>query len=287
MPESLLAIECPCCGSQRLSRTPAVLMPFVAHRAMGWPPTVIDASWGLATVPSGMAYSRVTTLQCAVCDVVFVDLRFGDREMEALYADYRGADYVALRDSYEPGYAERNEQFEAESPVLVDTEHFLEPLLPSNPAVLDWGGDSGINMPFRNCARLRDVYDISSVAMLPDVRARHRDELDLEFYDLIVLSHVLEHVPDPAALLADAAAVLHSDSVLYVEVPHEAIMREGDVHTAGSRKRHWHEHINFFTPEGLRLMTERIGLRIIAIESFSASGLAAGAVIRLAAKLRV
>ena len=286
MTERLLAYECPCCGSQRLSRTPAVLMPFVAHRAMDWRPTVIDASWGLATVPSGMAYSRVTTMQCAVCDVVFLDLRFGDREMRALYADYRGDAYTSLRDSYEPGYAERNEQFEAESPVLAETEHFLAPLLPASPAVLDWGGDSGINMPFRNCACLRDVYDISSVATLPGVRARQRDELDVECYDLIALSHVLEHVPDPAALLADAATVLRSDSVLYVEVPHEVIMREGDVHTAGGRKRHWHEHINFFTPEGLRLITERVGLQVIAIESFAASGLAAGAVIRLAAKLR-
>lgn len=286
MTESLIATHCVACGGASLSRTSAVLMPFVAHRALGWAPEVIDASWGLATIPSGMAFSRVTTLQCQQCATVFLDLRFGDREMTELYRDYRGEDYVRLRDQYEPGYAQRNESFESASPALPDAERFLRPWLPDVPAVLDWGGDNGINMPFRDTARVRDVFEISSVATLPGVRAVGRDALQDEDYDLVVLSHVLEHVPFPVALVAEVASVMHRNSTLYIEVPHERLFWDAaDTSPAGQRKRHWHEHINFFTPEGLTAVVRSAGLHVIAEESSQIPGLAAGAVLRVAARL--
>jgi hypothetical protein len=40
-----IATQCVCCGSENLKSSPAVLMPFVAHRTFGWKPAVIDKSW--------------------------------------------------------------------------------------------------------------------------------------------------------------------------------------------------------------------------------------------------
>ena len=53
-----IATQCVCCGGTRLKSAPAVLMPFISHRAFGWEPVVIDESWGLKTIRSGTASTR-------------------------------------------------------------------------------------------------------------------------------------------------------------------------------------------------------------------------------------
>jgi SAM-dependent methyltransferase len=44
---------------------------------------------------------------------------------------------------------------------------------------------------------------------------------DDEVFDAVVLSHVLEHVPDPVRLVGEAFRVLRSGGALYVETPSE------------------------------------------------------------------
>ena len=36
-----IAAQCVCCGSENLKSSPAVIMPFVAHRTFGWEPVFI------------------------------------------------------------------------------------------------------------------------------------------------------------------------------------------------------------------------------------------------------
>src|ERR1700754_592858 len=84
-----LAFSCVCCGSGDLAASPAILMPFVAHRAFGWAPVEIDESWGLQTIRNGMAYSICKTLRCRKCSHLFCDIRFSDEEMSAIYSGYR------------------------------------------------------------------------------------------------------------------------------------------------------------------------------------------------------
>ena len=66
--ELRIASICVCCGGDRLSRSPAILMPFIAARIFDWYPVEIDEGWGLNTIQKGTAYSYV--IPCCVRIVV-------------------------------------------------------------------------------------------------------------------------------------------------------------------------------------------------------------------------
>ena len=95
-----LADTCICCGASDLASSPAVLMPFVASRALGQEPLEISASWGMRDLKSGMAYTLCHSLQCRACGCLFLDYRFTPVQMASLYADYRGPAYTHQRDTF-------------------------------------------------------------------------------------------------------------------------------------------------------------------------------------------
>lgn len=266
-----IASRCVCCGSTTLHKSPAVLMPFVAHRTFGWAPVEITEDWGLKTLRPGMAYTVCNSIQCGRCSHLFLDLRFDDAEMGALYKGYREAEYTALREHYEPGYAARNATLVAGVPFLPEIEAFLAPHLRHPPRVLDWGGDTGENTPFKHANALLHIYDISAkdTPLVPGARQVGRDEAMAQQYDLVVCSNVLEHVPYPSELIHDMRQAMRPDTVLYIEVPHEGLVRNaGAAAPAGLQlqKKHWHEHINFYTEASMRTLLENCGLAIIGLQ---------------------
>ena len=57
---------------------------------------------------------------------------------------------------------------------------------------------------------------------------------------------------------------MRPETILYVEVPHEEVVRlSEDPAQRLARKRHWHEHINFFTPSALNAVFGDVGLSVI------------------------
>ena len=262
-----IASRCVCCGSADLTRSGAVLMPFIAERVFGWTPVEITPEWGLRTIKSGMAYPLCNSLQCRDCGLVFLDIRFSDSEMAALYRGYRGPEYAAQRDRFEPGYAALNAAMLEHVPDTSPAEAFLAAHLGPSPRVLDWGGDTGDNTPFLKTASAVDVFDISDQPVIEGARRVTRADLAGAAYDLVVLSHVLEHVPEPALLVRDAAAALDEGAVLYVEVPYEGLIAADPAsRELAARKKYWHEHINFFTEDAMRALLGACGLRIEALE---------------------
>lgn len=260
-----IATSCPCCSGTRIDRSPAVLAPFVAERVFGWVPAVVTAEWGLRDIPEGHAASICNGCLCLDCTFLFLDMRFDDEEMAALYADYRGPAYRAARERYEPGYGRRNDLLHEQTDHLRETEAFLAGHLPARPAVLDWGGDTGLNTPFCGRARTHHVYDISGKGgLFPGAESVDEAASLRESYDLVVSAQVLEHVPAPLDLLLAMKARMAPHTILYVETPHENLVRlvdEPRVRLSG--KRHWHEHINFFTEPALDALLARAGLEPI------------------------
>ncbi|NNN23771.1 MULTISPECIES: class I SAM-dependent methyltransferase [Pseudomonas] len=258
---AVIAQACVCCGATALERSPAILMPFVAHRVFGWTPVEITEAWGLRDLAPGHAYALCNTLHCPACDLTFLDLRFDGEELGRLYHDYRGDGYTQLRDHYEPGYARRNQHLLQGGGYAAQVEAFLAPLLPAPQRVLDWGGDSGINTPFRGRLSQHHVLEISDRPLVDGAQRVDAHQAREHHYQLVVLSQVLEHVPEPLALLDAVTGVLASDSLLYIEVPYEGLVQQiaaGNAHWQD--KRHWHEHINFYAEASLRALVARAGL---------------------------
>lgn len=270
-----IASRCVCCGSAGLTRSGAVLMPFVAYRAFGWTPVEITPDWGLRTIQSGMAYPLCNSLQCQACGLVFLDIRFDAAEMAALYRGYRGADYTAQRERFEPGYAALNAAIIDHVPDTSQAETFLAPHVGPRPRVLDWGGDTGDNTPFLKTALAVDIFDISDQPVIEGARRVSREQLQGAAYDLVVLSHVLEHVADPIALVRDAAAALRPGAIFYVEVPYEGLIAADPAsRDLAVRKKYWHEHINFFTEDAMRALLARCGLEVVELETRAMTSLA-------------
>lgn len=282
-----LAGECICCGCHALSSSPAVLMPFVAKRVFNHDPIEITADLGLRDLRPGNAYTLCNSMQCPDCGALFLDYRFGERQMAALYTGYRDDTYTQLRDHYEPGYASATAQdYNHRHPYITDVEAWLATYLPNQPAVLDWGGGDGINTPFLETG-LAHVHDISGVEVVVGAQRIERERIRENHYDLVVCSQVLEHVPSPLELILEIVPTLSQDTLFYIEVPHEPLVREfpGDLSLA-TRKRHWHEHINFFTEAALHRLLERAGLQHIETQLLSYdNGSRRGEVIGILARL--
>jgi SAM-dependent methyltransferase len=276
-----IATNCICCDATTLVATPAVLMPFVAKRAFGWEPVEITPEWGMRDLRPGHAYSVCNTLRCAVCGVVFVDIRFNERELSALYRNYRDEAYTALRERFEPGYRSRNDLLVAGSTYLGAVEAFLLEHMPVPSRLLDWGGDTGLNSPFAGRLRVHDVYDISLKPAIDGAVRVANDALAPGAYDLIVCSNVIEHVPYPLQTIELVVRLMTNETWFYLEVPYEDVIRAADLADAAVvDKKHWHEHINFFTPRSLEALLVRAGLDVIdtTLLSVNAGGKDANAI---------
>jgi SAM-dependent methyltransferase len=80
-------------------------------------------------------------------------------------------------------------------------------------------------------------------------------------FDLITLWDVIEHVPDPRALLSTARALLAPDGLLVVETQN---MDSAFARLLGRRWHHYKhaEHIYHFTPGSLRRLLEAVGFTV-------------------------
>lgn len=258
-----LASSCVCCGSADLADSPAILMPFIADRAFGWRPVVIDDSWGLNTIQSGNAYSICKTMRCLRCEHLFCDIRFSEEEMEKIYTGYREEAYVRLRDFYEPGYRGRNDALTVAVSYKRHIEEFLTPFVTDPLTVLDWGGDTGANTPFEQRRVSLDIFDISGKEVSGDARGVTQEQATSSKYSLIVCSQILEHIPYPSDILLAVRRAMGADSILYIEVPFEEVMRQ-DLCDREKVKRHWHEHINFYSMKSLSYLLGNCGLETVA-----------------------
>ncbi len=89
---------------------------------------------------------------------------------------------------------------------------------------------------------------------------------DIETFDLVVLSHVIEHLSNPGEALAVARNVLRAGAFLYVEVPDAARLSD---YVRLPFLEFNTEHVNYFSAAALRNLAARSGFDAVDIRGKS------------------
>jgi SAM-dependent methyltransferase len=92
--------------------------------------------------------------------------------------------------------------------------------------------------------------------------------LQQNYFDLVILWHVLEHLENPAETLRHVFKLLKTGGLLMVEVPNLASLQS---RLSG---KHWfhldiERHLYHFTTKGFRLLIERAGFQVVEERTFS------------------
>ena len=80
-------------------------------------------------------------------------------------------------------------------------------------------------------------------------------------FNIIVLSHVLEHVVNPIDYLKLVNNLLVENGILYIEVPFLDYQYKGD----------FFPHLLFFKPQSLQNLCDNVGFRVMDVQSFGKS----------------
>ena len=260
---------CNCCDSSNILKSPGILMPFMAKMIFDYDVYNLNDDWKLYGFEDSKIYFPCKSVQCQACGFLFSDIRFDDEELENLYCFYREKKYLETRESFEPEYLWKNDYIEKNMNFVDKVELFLD-FVENKSNILDWGGDQGKNTPFRDLSQKIFIYDLSDKELSDKCKKINYSELKDNDYNIIVCSHVLEHVSYPKNLLNDIKNFMNEDTILYIEVPCEKLVYDNpNSFQLHENKKHWHEHINFFTYLSLHKLFESCGLSIVKEEIFN------------------
>ncbi len=265
--------ECVICHSRDLISRKGSVAPFLAYRI-----------WGRDTF-------SVTLLECRVCGFSFFSPRLEEAEEYRLYADYRSEAYQQLRYSFEPWYTgDFNRSLFSEATMRSRQDVLKQLLAPylgraQVRAILDFGGGRGELISNLVPQTERYVYDVSDAEPLSGIeKLRCLADCKRHHYDLIVCSHVLEHVAYPNNVMWEITDLASPGTFVFVEVPYEspldyvqrakrlaqtAILMAMRTRVAWSLLKvgvlnMMHEHVNFFSPAALESAITTCGLEVQA-----------------------
>lgn len=211
---------------------------------------------------------------CQNCSFIQTKRPFHDDDVGYLYHDYRSPSYNEERIKYEPSYATiagkvGQDEVEIHNRTTA-LAAFLQRNLGSNQphTILDYGGSDGRFIP--KIAGRKYVFEVSNVNPISEV-TRINSETDLGTYSLVLLAHVIEHVPHPLNLVRKVASCVEPGGFLYIETPQEISDEERRGLRNGTPCFHVeiHEHINSYCVPAVNRLFEAAGLQVVAIESSS------------------
>lgn len=233
--------ECPVCASRTWTRGPAYR--YLRENADTPRRRALFAAW----FPDADEVT-LTAQVCRACGLACYSPRPDEADVEAKYA--------YLYEHEEAAPPGRLPQLKWHDGVRGQRVHrHLAPRLGDARTVLDVGGGHGqLLEPFVRRGLTCSVVDYLD-EVVPGV-SRAGDTLDDlpsgDEYDVVICSHVLEHVADPRGLLTRIRAHLAPGGLVYAEVPLEiwrGIPIGGDPVT----------HVSFFSPDSMRTLFRATG----------------------------
>jgi 2-polyprenyl-3-methyl-5-hydroxy-6-metoxy-1,4-benzoquinol methylase len=198
----------------------------------------------------GAVWVALSSRCCAACGLTCYSPRPDDSDLEAKYR-FLGEMEKDLADTDAPRAARI---FEAVSAVQT-----------SPTRVLDVGGSDGrMMLPFLAQGAQCFLVDYKNWTHqgIERLGATISEVPKTMIFDVIICSHVLEHVAHPRGLLESIIQRMHDDGTLYVEVPRE-------VFRSNVRNPIMAEpvtHINFFTADSLRRVLFVAGYQTDTVE---------------------
>jgi 2-polyprenyl-3-methyl-5-hydroxy-6-metoxy-1,4-benzoquinol methylase len=168
----------------------------------------------------GRSGARFRTVICRRCGLVFSDPKphdVRDFYSKTYRLDYKGVTVPKLKHVYRAGR------------VALDRLARLSGSFVKGASLLDIGSGGGEFIYLMNCLGLKAVgvepntgyAEYSRAALDLDVRVGFAQDLDFpqQYFDLITIWHVLEHLEDPSDVLARLLPFLKPQGSLIIEVP--------------------------------------------------------------------
>jgi hypothetical protein len=153
--------------------------------------------------------------QCPVCECVFFSLRYSERGMQNLYAEYRSEVYTSIRQNWEGWYSDSYNTQHSSVEWLEERAQTIRLFLCKHLSleksfVFDIGGDTG-EISSRLGAGGFTVLELSN-----RFESASPDTASDGLIPIAIMAHVLEHVADP---LEELRGLLQKFEAVYVEVP--------------------------------------------------------------------
>jgi 2-polyprenyl-3-methyl-5-hydroxy-6-metoxy-1,4-benzoquinol methylase len=198
--------------------------------------------------------NHFTVVQCTSCGTLRINPYLSDKSIETYYKEVYGP--VKRGDVPAEGLFER--QSKSSAALL----KMLKPFLTSQEAkVLDYGSGAGGRMKaFKEAGYDVYIQDFDKKYMEYGLSQGLKPFSETKSYDMMILSHVLEHINHPVGFLKDIARLISDTGYIYIEVPLIENTRKkktllGDFHLA---------HKFYFTCESLTYLAHMAGFRKVA-----------------------
>lgn len=240
----IMTEDCLICGAYIRNKVSSTVAPFIQTRCS-------------LSIPD----SGISRLYCPSCDFSFYDYRLTDIETHDLYRNYREFEYNSLRQKMEPNfhghmtvYNDHQNDYHISRIRQISMLFNEWGIAPSN--ILDYGGESDAWLThgiFPN-ASIHN-YDIST----------YHDYPQLEAFDLVFCSHVIEHVSFPMMLIRQLCNFLRPEGNIYIEVPFEGSDALAETMIEGHPFNRMHEHVCFFSPKSLYQLLRLGGLEVLKV----------------------
>lgn len=173
---------------------------------------------------------------CGECGTGWVDVNYTSLNMNLLYTDYRGPNYLQTRRKWEKSYSESfNASIDSGHTHMVLRRAQMEKLILENSpdfissarSVLDIGGGHGSLIPNWPGLNSKYVLDVSGVDTLPGIRSiKSWSEIPIEeVLSLVMACGILEHLTSPSEFIETIAdeiqsnKLMNANSLFYFEVP--------------------------------------------------------------------